>query len=164
MSCALIFTAVCTPFEVAFISAAGGRAALADSWFWMNRGLEGIFSCDLVLQFFVAVKQGREAAEAVYIEDQRVIAKRYLRGWFPTDFCTIVVPLSLDLAALANDGSVGGDSGSMLRLLRVLQLAKLLRLVRASRLIERWRQRVGLSHTDETLIKTCVAVFLASHW
>ena len=107
MSCALIFTAVCTPFEVAFISAAGGRAALADSWFWMNRGLEGIFSCDLVLQFFVAVKQGREAAEAVYIEDQRVIAKRYLRGWFPTDFCTIVVPLSLDLAALANDGSVG---------------------------------------------------------
>lgn len=49
---ALVYTATITPFETAFLPATLGPAAWADPWFIINRVLDGVFFCDMVLQVF----------------------------------------------------------------------------------------------------------------
>ena len=54
---ALLFTALVTPVEVAFLQAPNNWAErLASPLFWTNRCIDVIFIADMILQFFLAYK------------------------------------------------------------------------------------------------------------
>ena len=52
----------------------------------------------------------------------------------------------------------------VLRVLRALRLIKLARLVKASRMLDRWRSRVTLSHSAQTMIRCVLLLLFFSHW
>ena len=76
----LLFTALVTPYEVAFLD-----TALDDSLFAVNRLVDLVFVKDICLQFFLKVQVSTKQG-TVLIKDQRSIVRRYLKGWFTVDF------------------------------------------------------------------------------
>ena len=96
---ALLYTAIFTPFEVAFLPGGGVRSfATLATWteprFLVNRSLDLYFILDLCAQFFISVRpRSHEDAARVetnsptgaWIDDRRQIAKRYfMSGWVRT--------------------------------------------------------------------------------
>lgn len=53
---ALIYTAILTPFEAAFVSPALGLASWSDPWFIINRLLDVVFFVDMILQVSTAAR------------------------------------------------------------------------------------------------------------
>jgi CRP-like cAMP-binding protein len=153
----LAFTALFTPFEVSFVTAESATAL--DTWFWVNRIVDLGFLVDLVFNFFLPYHDMESRREVI---DHRLIALNYIKGWFSIDFLSI---LPFDIVFEQLGGS--GDSATRLRIIRVirlLKLAKLLRVVRASRIITRWRTRVGLSFSAVQLASFLMYVLLLTHW
>lgn len=169
---ALLYTAVVTPFEASFLPSTFGTGAWTDGWFLVNRLLDVIFLCDMVLQFFVAYESRDERGGAVWIDSPKRIIRNYLRSWFALDAFTIFVPLGFDLYQAVMPAPTDGDDGgggfaanmSLLRVLRVVRLVKLVRLIRASRVFERWKTRISLSHGSLTIIRSVTMLVLGAHW
>ena len=129
---ALIFTAIVTPPEVAFMPAS--ESAL-EPLFVINRMIDGIFFADIFVQFLLIYCEAEGAEGARWVEDPRVIAIHYLRGWFALDALSIGVS-SFDIIAIAGsssddeDGSGETEScggGGSSRVVRALRLIKLVR-------------------------------------
>lgn len=170
-SVALIWTATITPLETAFMDTVLGPACWSDPWFISNRCLDVIFTADLLLQFFVAYQVGGEDGGRVWVDQQRLIARHYLTTWFPLDAFTVIVPFTFDMLLASGDATGPGGGGaagssfasnmSLLRVLRVLRLVKLVRLLRASRLVDRWRSKITLSHGTQVLIACALQLLLA---
>jgi len=143
---ALLFTAVVTPFEVAFIE------THFNALFMINRMVDLLFICDMVLQFMMMYhhENGR------LIKSHRMIRKRYMRGWFTIDFLTV---LPFDSAKYVIKSDV-----SFVRIIRLLRLFKLLRIVRASRIFTRWETKLGIDHGSMTYIKLSFTLSAMTHW
>ena len=143
----LIFTAIVTPYEVAFLD----MSVINALWF-INQLVNILFLIDMFINFFLAYFDD-EALQ--WIVSKRLIAIRYLSGWFIIDFVSIfpfdyLVP--------------GGSNLRALRIVRLLRLAKLLRVFRASRLIDRWQSRLSLGYGHMTMIKFGVFLIIVCHW
>ena len=123
-SLALIFTAIVTPVEVAFVSMPLDR--WVDPLFLINRFIDLIFTFDIGLQF-VLMYPAADASEPGgerWISSFPLIAKRYLSSaWFPIDCLSIGVSF-FDMFA-PTGGSLSRLKG--LRAIRVLRLVKLVR-------------------------------------
>ena len=78
----LIFTAIATPIEVAFIPAP--KCGL-ETLYIINRTVDAIFMVDMALQFFLS----HPVKANVWEVRMHVIAKRYLRGWFFLDVISL---------------------------------------------------------------------------
>ena len=137
---ALLFTALFTPYEVAFLPS----APITDPLFAINRVVDVVFSLDMVAQFFLMYSD-----ETGWVKDLGKIARRYLRTWFTIDLVSVGIA-GLDIfTALEATNAKGKDKGSVddsssslgqleiLRVVRVLRLIKLARLLRASKLLQR---------------------------
>ena len=169
---ALVYTAIITPFEAAFLQATVGMDAWIDPWFLINRVLDIVFLCDMVLNFFLAFQALDSYGGLVWIVDQRRVIAHYLRGWWAFDALTIFVPLGFDLSIAfapvdehgnAATSSFAGDV-SILRTVRIVRLAKLIRLVRASRLYARWQAKISMSTSTQTVYTCTMLLVLGSHW
>ena len=57
ISIALVYVAVVTPYEVAFLETS------YNALFWINRFIDVLFAVDMVLQFFIAVPGGEGGAK-----------------------------------------------------------------------------------------------------
>jgi len=162
--CALIFTAVVTFVEVAFVSPSGQ----IDSLFITNRCVDGIFFVDLVLQFLLMYPhQGKSATDTIrWIHDPPKIARHYLKTWFCLDSFSIAVSgfdfLSLDI--VTGGESSGASSLKAFRIVRVARLVKLVRLVRSSRIMKRLESRMAINYNLLALVKCLVGLLLAGHW
>ena len=173
---ALVYTSTLTPFETCFVPPSLGVKSWRDAWFLLNRGLDVIFAIDCGLQFFVAFQIGNDYGGRQWVLSHKHIVRAYLRGWFPLDALTLVVPCAFDLylASPSFDAispGVGGVEGglaermTMLRVLRVLRLAKLVRLIRASRLVDRWKAHVpALTYATQTVLRCVLMLLLGAHW
>lgn len=147
--CALIFTAIVTPVEVAFTNA-GQLKTHEFPIFFVNRLVDVIFITDIILQFFVAYYD--EHLGGILVKSRSLIAKRYLRGWFTID---AVSSLPFDVINLFDTGA---GSLTFLKSLRLLRLLKLFRVIRASRILARWEAAaVKLRSPDhlDTLKSSC---------
>jgi hypothetical protein len=150
----LLYTALLTPYEVSFIN-----SVMFDAWFWVNRVVDTGFLIDLFFNFFLPYRDPETRRE---VSSHRAIAINYFRGWFILDLLSI---FPFDIVFEVGGGSE--DSASRLRIvkiIRLLKLAKLLRVVRASRIVTRWRTRVGLSFSLVQLTSFLVYVLLLAHW
>lgn len=138
VACALIFTVIVTPFEVAFLS----PAERVDVLFVLNRLMDIIFFADMVMQFALMYPTDGARFEGSKWEDDPVkIARTYLTSWFLVDAFSIGVS-ALDwygVFGAASEGVSGSAALSkfkVLRVVRVLRLVKLARLLRASRILK----------------------------
>jgi len=144
---ALIFTALITPFEVAFVETQLGLL------FFVNRFVDMLFITDMVLQFFLMFhnENGR------LIKSHKRIRQRYMKGWFVIDFVTV---LPFDMAKWVLDPS----KVKIIRIIRLLRLFKLLRIVRASRIFARWETKLGIDHGKMMYMKLFCTLTLLTHW
>ncbi len=155
---ALVFTALVTPYEVAFLGAPKGIDAL----FILNRLLDVVFIIDVGVNFFL-IQQVSDSHGDRWVTDHGQIVLGYLRGWFTLDVFSIVISL-LDFVAVSNNGGGGVSQFKVLRVVRVLRLIKLLRLVRTSRLIKRWETRIRINYAALGIVRILVSLLLCTHW
>ena len=98
---ALMFVAVATPFEVAYLE------PKEPVLFVINRCIDGIFIIDIILQFFTAYPGRLTGAGAGWVTDQRTIVMHYLRGWFAIDVLSTAVSALLRANELTGSSSFG---------------------------------------------------------
>lgn len=73
------------------------------------------------------------------ILDGKIIAIRYLKGWFVVDFFSSL-PLDYMFLALEGELYAAGRAIKILRLAKILQLLRLLRISRLVRYIRLWQE------------------------
>ena len=151
MLVALIYTAIVTPFEVAFIPPSFGAL------FIINRIVDYLFLQDLVQNFFLPYYSNKESG---YVISKSGIACNYLRFWFWIDFVSI---LPFDSVSLATNSDELKNL-MVFRVIRLARLAKLLRIFRSSRLFRRWESRIGLQHSTQTMMKWLMTILTLCHW
>lgn len=161
---ALVFTAIVTCVEVAFVDPSGEM----DELFIINRIVDSIFIFDMCLQFVLMYpKPGGAVTDTVrWIHDPDKIAKHYLKGWFAIDFGSIAIS-AIDIVTLKV--FTGGkksplSSAKIFRVVRLARLVKLVRLLRASRIMKRLESRVAINYGHMALFKCLFGLIIASHW
>ncbi|KAJ1451104.1 hypothetical protein M885DRAFT_530571 [Pelagophyceae sp. CCMP2097] len=150
---AVLFTAVVTPFEVAFLQGPTRLGAL----FAVNQVINVIFIVDVVLQFFLHYQLPKKQAFS-WVRHHRRIVRHYLQTWFCLDFIS-VLPMEVLSMGLPVFGALKG-----VRLIRLLRLAKLLRIFRSSRLINRYRADMSISYGVISMIKFVMLTIFTSHF
>eukprot|EP00966_Prymnesium_polylepis_P030101 699715-Prymnesium_polylepis.1 len=163
----LVFTALVTPFEVAFINPFGEPVAeypesnengyvlgeqrpvpdVVDALFVLNRIVDCAFLFDFFLQFNLAYQDDESH---LWVKNRRQIAIHYIKTWCLVDLGS-QIPLWIDVARWTSDTENEDNNLLLLRLVRVLRLVKLLRLFRASRVVKRWERRLDISSYYGTL-------------
>ena len=131
----MISTVILTPFQLAFVP----RNRCVNPW---NDGLESfnlvldtLLLLDCLLTFRTAIYVGHDLCR-----DYRVIAGRYLRGWFTLDFVASI-PFNHILYFMSNC-STGGNNKShrLIILFKILKVMKTFRLLRIFRLLKLLKQ------------------------
>jgi potassium voltage-gated channel Eag-related subfamily H protein 7 len=156
-TCALVFTAVITPVEVAFLTPPPMAERWEDALFLSNRVVDCIFILDMLLQFRTAY-QIDTVHGMQWVKHPTKIAIHYLRSyWFWLDLVSILTSV-FDL--------VGGDGTDFkgLRAVRTLRLIKLVKLLRTSRIFKRWEMRSSINYAHLTLCGVIIMVCLTCHW
>ena len=152
----LMFTAIFTPWEVAFIE---------DGVFWTvaNAMVTTFFAIDIILNFFVMFKSPQTGR---WVSSRRLIARHYATTWLPIDLISVI-----DFEAIVKAISGGDDDSDegegdelgalqLIRTVRLVRLFKLLRILRASRIISRWQDFIGLSYSQTAMIQfVCLTLF-----
>ena len=159
MGLALIYTAMVTPVEVAFLVPQTDDSRWQDGLFLCNRVVDLVFIWDLHLQFRIAFKSESAEEGIRWHMRPRDIARHYLlSSWFCVDVFSIFTSI-FDL------GVVGGTEDLFaLRAVRILRLTKLVRLARSSRIFKRWELSVSINYAYLSMGTTMVAIFLGCHW
>jgi hypothetical protein len=162
---ALIWTAIATPVEVAFLES---PTTALDALFIINRMIDLVFVGDMVLQFCLMFRTKATTGatvEAPWETRPSRIAANYMKGWFALDMLSIF-PSAFDIPpVIPGSGMASGGSVRVLRVVRVARLIKLVRLVRSSRMFSRWQTSISLSSANRTLMTLfAVQVPLLAHW
>ena len=155
-----------TPYEVAFL------APSVDALFAINRALDLIFICDLVIQFFLAYQNGPDKG-STWVKSLPMIRKRYLKGWFAVDFLSVlpfwtfgmVINSQNDDGAGA-DESGGGGAESLLRVVRAVRLLRLIKLGKVlgmSRILKRYESHMDVTYALLSLMKMLFLIVAWSH-
>ena len=153
----LLFTAIVTPWEVAFLTPA---------WNWLyfvNRFVDIGFLCDLICQFFTPYYSQFYMG---FVIDHKRIAKNYASGWFSIDLISI---FPFDTLGLVMESESGGGSGGLgqlkiLRVIRLARLAKLLKVMKSSAIFKKWESRIGMQFSTLTMIKWGTIISFLCHW
>jgi len=147
---ALLFVAVVTPFEVAFLP----DDFLLNTLFWVNRVIDLFFVADMIIQFFLMYEKPRDKGGGLE-RDQRKIIWKYLTTWFAIDLISIFPTDLIDQ---------GGSDLTFLRIIRVLKLLKLMRVLRASRIMKRWESSISIRNSVLQILKMGSIMLVYTHW
>jgi hypothetical protein len=107
----ILFTSMVTPYRIAFVEVD------TTSWIVFELILDFIFAVDIALNFFTAYFDSHHNL----ILDRKLLARKYMTGWFYIDFISII-PLNLMM------GSGGADYNSLARIARLPKLYKLIKM------------------------------------
>ena len=147
----LLYTAVVTPVEVAFIP------TKLNILFWVNRGVDACFLVDIFFNFFLAIP---DPLDGQLVYHHPTIIRTYLKGWFIIDVISI---LPFDLVSIIfNNGAV--SKLKILRAMRLLRLMKLLRILRAGRIFQRLETLYTIDYSALELVKFGILALTCSHW
>ena len=154
-----------TPYEVAFL------APSVNGLFAVNRVLDLIFICDLVIQFFLAYQNGPEKGNT-WVKSLPLIRKRYLKGWFAVDFLSVLPfwTFGMVINATGDDDAgadeAGGGAESLLRVVRAVRLLRLIKLGKVlgmSRILKRYEAHMDVTYALLSLIKMVFSIIAWSH-
>ena len=160
----LLYTAVWTPYEIAFHQdwdsddsvGVNWSDVLSDPLFWVNRVVDAAFIADIAVTFFLPYY----TPDNKLVADHRKIVWTYLYGWFPIDFFAVV---PYDLIAYAVETEEAARL-KFLRLVRLLRLAKLLRIVRVGRVFRRFEANREINYAALSLHKFSLGILFLAHW
>ena len=157
---ALLYTAIVTPVEVAFVQAPSGDDVY-NTLFWANRVIDIIFLIDMALQFRLAVRvTGSDGTR--WLHTPKEIARAYVTSkWFWLDLFSILTSI-FDFPIFGDDDAV--KNLVALRAVRILRLAKLIRLARGSRILKRWEMRVSINYSYLSLANVMTIIVIGCHW
>ena len=163
---ALIFTALITPYEQAFLE------PQLNELFVLNRLIDLTFISDMFIQFLTMHRVSDHGSDIVLSQWEhrlRPIALRYLKGWFAVDMLS-VLPCIFDNGALLA-GSVTTSNAPELKVARVVcraprlkRLGKMQRLIMHSRLLSIVRTHLSIPHMSMSLFSLVFETIVASHW
>jgi len=161
LASALIFTAIVTPYEVAFL---GPTDDASNPIFILNRLVDAILLLDMGMQFLLKYRVRSERTDREWETRLKPIARRYLTGWFTIDLLSIL-PSLFDVLPFFIPGLPDSlHTFKAMRILRVLRLVKLTRLVRTSRVLKRWQARVSIPQAKISLLAIWCMLLLGLHW
>uniref|UniRef100_A0A7S3JWW3 Ion transport domain-containing protein n=1 Tax=Aureoumbra lagunensis TaxID=44058 RepID=A0A7S3JWW3_9STRA len=150
---ALVYTAVITPAEIAFVMRKKYRI---DGLFIANQIINIIFIIDLILNFCLHYENYR----GEWIQDQWLIAKNYIRRLFLID---LISSIPFDVIGLFISSSVI-HRVSALRLLRLLRLLKIIKVTSSMNVVRRYRSTVEQSFAVTNLLIYIVCTIFVAHW
>ena len=153
---ALFFTATVTPYEVCLIWA----PTEVDALFVINNLVNLIFMIDMVFIFFLPYTVKHDQP----VKNHRLIARRYLRGWFGLDLLSIAPLDWLVVTKVLDTEAVNPSMLKMVRMIRLLRLIKLARILRASRIFSRWENSISLQYSTRALIRWILTIIMTLHW
>lgn len=135
----LLYTCFEIPFSVVFVDS-------NCDWTWLsilNITIDCLFLVDIIITFFTAYDDDLGAQ----VTDHKLIAKKYLLGWFTPD---IVSSVPVDkLACLA--ASLDTSQSNLLRLLKIVRFMKMARLFKILRMFKKWETISGSSGVSTIL-------------
>ena len=146
----LLYTAIWTPFEVAFV-----EEKRLSAMYFVNMVINLAFFTDMIINFNLMYFDEKLLK---MISDRKLIAKRYLRGFFIIDFISI---LPYDDITLATGSKA---NLKILRIVRIVRLAKLLRILRSSRIFARFENSMTINYGALKLVKFVVGTLFIAHW
>jgi len=130
----LVWTVIVSPIKFGFDVA--DRCA-SPMWI-MDAVVDIFFMVDLLLTFVTATYiNNPKTSEEVLTRNPRLIARKYLRGWFIIDLASsLPIHTALTLAYFGCDANLveGTGAPSLVKLVRILRVVKLLKLVRILKL------------------------------
>ena len=130
----LVWTIIVSPIKFGFDVADRCASAM---WI-MDAVVDIFFMVDLLLTFVTATYiNNPKTSEEVLTRNPRLIARKYLRGWFTIDLVSsLPVHTALTLAYSGCDANLmeGTGTPSLVKLVRILRVVKLLKLVRILKL------------------------------
>ena len=147
----LVFTALVTPYEVAFLEAS------LNVLFFINRFVDLSFLFDMILNFYLGFF---DDFIGKWVYDLSKIRKRYLKSWFLIDVVSII---PFDAVGVLTE-SEEVKRLKVLRIIRLLRLFKLLRILRAARIFQRLESAMEIDYTTLDMVKYLTIVLLTSHW
>lgn len=153
MALLLLFTAVVTPFETAFLETS------VNALFILNRLVDFLFFVDMAVNF-LAPYQGKGKEEGQWIYDGGKIARNYLKSWFTIDLLSLL-PFDLVSTFVASPEI---QRLKVVRIVRLFRLLKLFRVFRAKRIMARWETLIDFNYKLVSLIKFATMMFAFAHW
>ena len=154
---ALIFTALVTPFEVAFLEQPVDK--WRDSVFLLNRMVDLIFIADICIQFRTAYRTEDVQEGVRWVLNGGDIARHYVCSfWLPLDVFSVLTSL-FDLL-----GNASTKDLTALRAIRTLRLIKLVKLARGSRIFKRWEMRLSIDYALLSIVQVVVYILVSCHW
>jgi potassium voltage-gated channel Eag-related subfamily H protein 7 len=149
----LIFTAIVTPFEVAFLESE------FNALFVLNRIVDLFFLTDMLLCVFTPVEVVTNK-EIVWVKSHKGILVAYLKGWFVLD---LIAVFPFDVISLTMKGGSTGDL-KVLRIVRCARLVKLARLAKGSDFVDIFIRRYGIKNSTVQIAFFGVIVVSSIHW
>jgi hypothetical protein len=132
------------------------RLAFSDQdsvpWITLYSVADTFFFIDIIVTFFTSVTDDQKIYE---ITDHRIIARKYLKGWFWIDVISI---LPLDLILLSEDQQATvlarfAKIGKLYKLIRMIRLAKVLKLLKSKNTVmTQFTQKMRINAGKERLI------------
>ena len=166
---ALLFTAVVSPYEIAFLSDSNSISLMVANYMVMT------FAIGLVCSFFVPYREPLWKGGAL-VRDRKKIAIRYIQTWFFFDSLNAsfdeILSQQVDDVSDSQAASLRALRGARLvRLIRLFRLVKLGRLLRAQRVIARITAKLeknseifNISFTIRTAAFWMAVVLMVIHW
>jgi len=153
---ALLYTALLTPYEIAFLDMkpASKIDVKLSSFvlYCINWVVDLTFLTDLIFNFNL-IYFDPELANGTWIVDRYKIVYRYLTG-----FCII------DVISIIPFGEMDAGNLKALKLLRLLRLFKLLRILRSGRILKRLEDNINIDYNVLTLCKFIIGTLFIAHW
>ena len=161
----LLFTAIITPYEVAFVEPVTDPL---DPWFIVNRGVDLIFLLDCILHFFLVYPAPRSVllGEA-WVTNHRMILQHYATTWLCPDLLALLAG-GYDIVNVCYNieehVKTAGAMRVVFRLLRASRLIKMLRLARYTELLKNLQSRYAINFSIFRISKTFIGVLVICHW
>jgi potassium voltage-gated channel Eag-related subfamily H protein 7 len=148
----LCFTAIVTPFEVAFLE------TKIDGLFWVNRVVDLCFVVDMLIVFFMP-HQVQTSDGIRWIVKHKDLAANYMKTWFFIDLIAIF-PFDIITVSSSSDTS----NLKVLRIIRCARLVKLIKLGKGSAVLKSFIRNNGIRNSTLQLLKFAVLIGCANHW
>ena len=151
----LFYVALVVPFRVGFSQQMG----IHDPIFWWEVLVDIYFWLDIVINF----RTGYYDDRGILVIEQRMIAAKYMKGWFFLDFISCLPVMYVELIVTGGNVADGSDL-IVLKSFRLLRMAKLLRLVRVKRLLARLEKEYKGIAQGGRVMKICFSILISAHF
>ena len=151
----LVFTAMITPYEIAFMDGLSGTGV--ELLFWTNQIINLIFLADMILVFVTPF----EDSDGVWVTSKSDLAIRYFKGMFVIDLMSIMPFAIIELFA----GS-GGSLGSLkvFRVLKLFRLLKMLRIFRGLKIVKKYEADFAINYQALNISILLLVLLVTAHW